>query len=308
MSLALWAGLLLAQAGASPASTEQAQAQVRSLLVTITDEKGRPAEGLAPEEVVVIENGLARDVVGLVPDRRPLTVAVLVDTSVNMGSALRQNVLEPLVAFLMGLPSGSKYALWTTGDRPTKLVDYTSDVLEASQALKRVSPQGGNTLLDALVEASADLKKKEGERSAVVAVTKIGIEFSSRDRYRVVEEASANAPLFMAVKIDEGSRAGNTGNRATGVEGLAAREEGFERLVSYDYVLGELTRKTGGVYETVLTSLAVGHALERMGAALRGQYRLRYATVPEIKERKLEVKVSRPGVRVRIGPATADHS
>jgi hypothetical protein len=287
MSLALWAGLILAQAGASPASTEPAQ--VRSLLVTITDDKGRPAEGLAPEEVVVIENGLARDVVALLPDRRPLTVAVLVDTSAVIDSDLRMQVLEPLVAFLMGLPSGSKYALWTTGDRPMKLVDYTSDVVEASQALKRVSPQGGNTLLDALVEASADLKKKEGERSAVMAVTKIGIEFSSRDRYRVVEQALANAPLFMAVKIDEGG-------------------EGFENLAKYDYVLGELTRKTGGVYETVLTSLAVGHALERVASALRGQYRLRYATVPEIKERKLEVKVSRPGVRVRIGRATADHS
>ena len=287
MSLALWAGLILAQAGASPVSTEQAQ--VRSLLVTITDEKGRPAEGLAPEEVVVLENGLARDVVGILPDRRPLTVAVLVDTSANMNSDLRMQVLEPLVAFLMGLPSGSKYALWTTGDRPMKLVDYTSDPGEASQALKRVAPQGGNTVLDALVEASADLKKKEGERSAVVAVTKIGIEFSSRDRFRVVEQALANAPLFMAVKIDEGG-------------------EGFENLAKYDYVLGELTRKTGGVYETVLTSLAVGHALERVAAALRGQYRLRYATVPEIKERKLEVKVSRPGVRVRIGRATADHS
>jgi VWFA-related protein len=286
MSLALWAGLVLAQAGASPASTEQAQ--VRSLLVTITDDKGRPAEGLAPEEVVVLENGLARDVVALLPDRRPLTVAILVDTSANMNSDLRQ-VLDPLVAFLMGLPSGSKYALWTTGDRPLKLVDYTSDPLEASQALKRVAPQGGNTVLDALVEASADLKKKEGERSAVVAVTKIGIEFSSRDRYRVVEQASANAPLFMAVKIDEGG-------------------ESFESLAKYDYVLSELTRKTGGVFETVLTSLAVGHALERVGGALRGQYRLRYATVPEIKERKLEVKVSRPGVRVRMGPVTADHS
>jgi hypothetical protein len=274
MSLALWAGLVLAQAGASPASTEQAQ--VRSLLVTITDDKGRPAEGLAPEEVVVLENGLARDVVALLPDRRPLTVAVLLDTSANMNSDLRMQVLDPLVAFLMGLPSGSKYALWTTGDRPMKLVDYTSDPLEVSSALKRVAPQGGNTVLDALVEASADLKKKEGERSAVVAVTKIGIEFSSRDRFRVVEQASANAPLFMAVK--------------------------------YDYVLSELTRKTGGVFDTVLTSLAVGHALERVGWALRGQYRLRYATVPEIKERKLEVKVSRPGVRVRMGRATADHS
>ncbi len=306
MSFALLARLLLAQAGVSPESTEPAQ--VRSLLVTITDEKGAPVEGLAPQEVVVMENGLARDVVGLSPDRRPLTVAVLVDTSANMSTALRQSVLEPLVAFLMGLPLGSRYALWTTGDRPTKLVDYTSDVLEVSQALKQVAPQGGNTLLDALVEASADLKKKEGERSAVLAVTKIGIEFSSRGRYRVVDEASASAPLFMAVKIDEGFQPRELARGVSGRGSLAATDESLESLIRYDYVLGELTRKTGGVYETVLSSLSIGYALERVAGALRGQYRLRYATVPEIKQRKLEVKVSRPGVKVRIGPATADHS
>jgi len=286
MSLALLAGLLLAQAAVPPAGPEPAQ--VRSLPVTITDEKGRAVEGLSPDEVVVMENGLARDVLGLDPDRRPLTLALLVDTSLNMGSALRLNLLEPLTAFLGGLPSGSRFALWTTGDRPTKLVDYTTDVPAASRALMRVAPQGGNTLLDALVEASADLKKKEGERSAVVAVTKIGIEFSSRDRYRVVEEAARNAPLFLAVEIEEGA-------------------ESFESRSNYDYALGELARKTGGVFETVLSAMASGPALQKVAAGLKAQYRLRYATLPEIKERKLEVKVSRPGVRVRIGLPAADH-
>ncbi len=287
MSIAFVVGLFLAQAGVPVAPT--GGAQVRSLLVTITDQKGAPLEGLAPEEVVVVENGLARDVVGLSPDRRPLTTLALVDSSEVMGSDLRLNVLDPLLAFLRGLPEGSKYALWTTGDRPTKLVDYTSDVGEAAQALKRVAPQGGNTLLDALVEASVDLKQSEGERLAVVAVTKIGIEFSSRDRYRVVDEALAHAPLFMAVQIDEGA-------------------ESFEDRTKYDYALGELTRRTGGVYETVISSMGVGPGLQKVAAAIKGQYRLRYATLPEIKNRKLEVKVSRPGARVRIGLGTPDHS
>ena len=39
-------------------------------------------------------------------------------------------------------------------------------------------------MLDALVEASAELKKKEAERTAVVAVSAIGVEFSSRNRSR----------------------------------------------------------------------------------------------------------------------------
>jgi VWFA-related protein len=287
MSFALAAGLLLAQAGV-PASGAGG-AQVRSLLVTFTDAKGAPLEGLAPEEVVVMENGLARDVVGLSLDRRPLTLLLLLDTSANMGASLRLNLLDPLLAFLGALPEGSKYSLWTTGDRPTKLVDYTTDVAEASRALKRVAPQGGNTLLDALVEASEGLKQKEGERSAVLAVTKVGIEFSSRDRYRVVDEALANASLFMAVQVEVGA-------------------ESFENRSHYDYALGELTRKTGGIYEVVVSAMGVGSALQKIGATFKGQYRIRYATVPEIKNRKLEVKVSRPGVRVRVGLGAPDRS
>jgi VWFA-related protein len=300
MSLALLAGFPLAQAGASPAGTDPAQ--VRSLLVTITDEKSLPVEGLTPEDVVVMENGSARDVVSLSPDRRSLTVAVLLDTSLNMGSALRLNVQEPLLSFLTSLPRDSKYALWITGDRPIKIVDYTSDVSRASRALNRVAPQGGNTLLDALVEASADLKTREGERSAVVAVTKIGIEVSSRDRYRVVDEASANAPLFMALEIEEGAKSFESGTKGSAL----GPEEFFRNIPPYPYVLSQLTKKTGGVYERLLSSMAIGPALQRVVAALRAQYRLRYATLPEIKHRKLEVRVSRPGVRVRIRPPTGD--
>ena len=48
---------------------------------------------------------------------------------------------------------GSQFALWTVGERPQKRVDFTDDVKLVDQALKRVAPTGGSTLLDALLEA-----------------------------------------------------------------------------------------------------------------------------------------------------------
>ncbi len=254
--------------------------------------------GLAPVDVAVTENGSARDVVSLSPDHRPLTVAVLVDTSPNMGSTLRFNVMEPLLSFLSGLPPDSKYALWTTGDRPMKVVDYTADVSMASRALNRVSPRGRNALLDALVEASADLEKQKGKRSAVVTVTKVGIELGSRDFSRVVDEASAKAPLFMALEIDEGMKSFESGTKES--------EESFRSTPPYGYVLSQLAKKTGGVYERVLSSTAISLAFQRVVAPLRAQYQLRYLTLPEIQHRRLDVKVSLPGARVRIRPANAD--
>ena len=160
-----------------------APADVRTLNVWITDSKGSAVRGLVPEEAAVVENGVARNVTRLEQDRRPLTLAVV--------SFYRLHLVDPVVQLLNQLPEGSRFAVWTTGDRPQKIVDWGDDVAAASRALKRVAPLGGNTVLDAIVEASADLRQKESERSAVVVVSGVGIGFSNYERRQVVEKATA---------------------------------------------------------------------------------------------------------------------
>ncbi len=279
MSLTVLAAALLA----AQTSAASAPAEVRSLVVSITDDKGSPVRDLQKEEVAVVENGVAREPVRVEADGRPLTVALLVDTSQATGSSFRLNVAPAVGSFLGRLPSGTRYALWTTGDRPTKLVDFTDDPAEATRALGRVAPQGGSTMLDALVEASKDLKKLEGARTAVVAVSALGPEFSGRDRHRVVDEAKTSGAVFYAVEFEDGPAS-------------------FEDRQAYDFALSNLTKDTGGLLETTLSSMGLQVALGKVATDLAAQYRLSYATLPEAKAGKLEVKVARPGVRVRVGP------
>ena len=272
-------GLLLA---ASLLPDANRATQVRTVGVFVTDGKGNAVTGLVPEEVAVVENGVARDLVRIEPDGRRLTIVLLVDTSAAVGSAFRLSIVEAVTSFLNHLPAGARYALWGTGDRPTKLVNFTDDPAEAGKALKRVFPQGGSTLLDALVEASRDLKALEGERTGVVVLTATGPEFSGRERHQVVEEARKSGATFRSVQFED--------------EPVAPEDRQI-----YDYVLGELTRKTGGLGATTLSSMGVDSALRRIGADIGGQYRLSYKTLPEAKDAKLEVKVARPGVKVRVG-------
>lgn len=271
--------LVLPQAAERPA-------EQRSLCLSVTDAKGAPVTGLVREEVAVLENGVAREVTRLERDERPLTLALLVDTSQAAGPFYRLQVLDPLLAFLGQLPEGSSFAVWTTGDRPVKLVDYTSDVGSASAALRRVAPQGGNTLLDALVEASEDLKKKEGARSVVVAVTNLGPELSSYDRFQAADRAARSADLFYSLQYDE---AGSD----------------IDNRQRYGYTLSELARRSGGRDELTISAMGVAGVLQKIGAEIRAQYRLTYATVPDLKERKLRVSVARTGVKAR-APATAE--
>jgi len=273
-------GVLLA---AAPADEES-----RTIRVTIVDEAGRPVAGLDPSEVAVVENGVARVVLGITPEDRPMNLALIVDTSMATRAALKLSVAPGLSEFVAGLPAGANLALWTTGDRPIKALDYTVDRSAAQRAVARLFPIGGNTLLDALVEASAELKKKEGERSVVVAVTGLDPDFSHRDRWQSLDQAEKNAELFLAVAYDEGGT-------------------DFEDRQKYDFVLAGLADRSGGRYETVLTAMAVAGALQKVLAEIKGQYRLTYAAGPEVKEknRKLEVKVARPGIKTRLAKGKA---
>lgn len=261
--------------------------EVRALTVTVLDEKGEAVVGLERKDVALLENGVARDITSFKPDRRPLSVALLVDTSANVGSDYRLNMVDAIVGFVSRLPLGARYAVWTTGDRPEKILDYTDDRQAAKKALVMVAPRGGNYMLDALAEASADLKDlaREGDRSAVVAVTTMGPEFSYRDRYRTVREAEGDADLFLALEIDEG-------------------DADFETRTAVSYVFDHLSRDSGGAYETVLSPLAADSGLRKLSPYLQAGYRIAYATVSDLKKRKVEVTVARPGTQVLLPSAT----
>ena len=282
LAVSLLATAASAQEGAIP--EEQ-----RTLLLNVTDDKGQPVVGLTAEELVVLENGVARAVTRVELDQRPLTAAILVDTSLPVGTLLRLNVIDPVASFVARLPEGSVYALWTTGDRPTKSLDYTDDTALVRGVLQRTPALGGNTILDAIVEAGEDLKKREGERSAIVVITGQGTEFSNLDRFQIVARAKRLADTFWAVQYREA---------------LAGEQATLDMRIAYEHVLGELARLSGGLYETTLSAMGTQRALEKISRHLQAQHRLLYATVPDLKERKVEVKVARPGVKVRVGIAT----
>lgn len=258
----------------------------RQLLVTVVDEKGASVSGLTRDDVVVMEKGVARVVSRFEPDERPIDLAVLVDTSQPMAALFRLNLVEPVLQLLGRLPAGSQHTVWTTGDRPTQLVPLGDDVAATARALKRVAPAGGNTLLDALVEASRGLEGREGRRPVVLAVTGTGIGFADRDRRAVVDDAGRTSAQFLAVQFDE-----------SGDPEVQAAGGGQVSRLDYDYALSELAKRSGGRHKRVLSALAVGKALDDVAPDLLGSYRLTYAG--GIPPGKIAIEIARPGATAR---------
>jgi VWFA-related protein len=284
MSAFALAVLLVGQASTAAA----AGTEIRALSVTLVDDKGQEVTDVSVADVALVENGVHRDIASFARDLRPLTAAILVDSSAAVSSSYRLNVVEAVVGLVARLPEGARYSIWTTGDRPTKLLDYTDDRGAAGAALRRVAPQGGNYTLDALAEASVDLAKlaREGDRRAVVAVTGLGPEFSYRDKQRAAEEAEGRADLFLSVQIDAG-------------------DGDFDTRTRLSYALERLATASGGRADQVLSYMALDSALKKLSTYVSSAFRLRYATVPELKKRKLELRVARPGTKVVVPQATA---
>jgi len=278
--------LLAAQAPAAPRAT--VGTEIRALSVTLVDDKGQEVTDVSAADVALVENGMHRDIASFARDLRPLTAAILVDSSAAVSSSYRLNVVDAVVGLVARLPEAARYSIWTTGDRPTKLVDYTDDRAAAGAALRRVAPQGGNYMLDALAEASVDLAKlaREGDRRAVVAVSGLGPEFSYRDKQRAAEEAEGRADLFVSVQVDAG-------------------EGDFDTRTRLSYALERLATASGGRADQVLSYMALDSALKKLSTYVTSAFRLRYATVPELKKRKLELRVARPGTKVVVPQATA---
>jgi hypothetical protein len=272
--------LILLLLGQAP--TIAPDAQVRALTLTIVDE-GEPVQDLGMEDVALSENGVVRPITSFKPDDRPLTVAVIVDTSLAVGTSYRLHVVEAVSALVNRLPAGTSYALWTTGDRPSKLLDYTDDRTEARKALLRVPTLGGNYMLDALAEASKDLKAnlREGDRSAVIAISGTGPELSYLDKWRSADVAEENGDLYLLLQVDVGGA-------------------GFQKRENLSYVFDRLARSSAGEYDVILSYMGIDSALRKLSPYLKAGYRLAYATVPDLKKRRIEVEVARPGTEVRV--------
>ena len=265
------------------------QARERVVYVSAFDEKTRaPITGLGVRDVVVREDGAAREVLRVTPATSPMPVAILVDNSQAAGNAIA-DIRRALTAFVKALHGLGPVAIVGIADRPTILRDYTTDQKLLLDGVGRVfaTPDSGATLLDAIVEIGRGLQRREEDRAAMVILTTENIEFSTRHHQEVLDALKrSGAQLHVVIlntpagsSLDDPAR-----NRAS--------------------VLDEGPKASGGTRSDVLTSQSFEAKLLELAAILKGQHRVEYGR-PEtlIPPEKVEVSSAKAGMVATGGPA-----
>jgi VWFA-related protein len=290
--------LIRVVAGAAAAillsSTALAQAQERVLYASVLDSKTKaPVAGLGPEAFRVREDGATREVLRVTPATTPMPVAVLIDDS-QAAQATIADLRKGLSSFLKHIDGIGPIALVTVAARPTIHLDYTTDAKALQDAAGRIfaQPGTGATLLDAIVEVSKGLRKRESDRASIVVITTENVEYSNLHYNQVLDPLKASGAAMHAMVL-------------LNPAGSMATDEARNRATVLDRGTGE----TGGLRLDVLTSISYENQLQVMAAALKNQYRVVYSRPQTlIPPDKVEVSATAAGQTAYGAPARSQPS
>ncbi|HLG58964.1 MAG TPA: VWA domain-containing protein [Vicinamibacterales bacterium] len=261
----------------------QAGGRERAMFVSAVDSKGEPVTGLGPDAFIVREDGVRREVLRVSRATEPIDIALLVDNSAAVDGEITF-VREGLSKFVAKMAPGNNVALIALAERPTILVDYTSDPKRLSDGIGRLFPtsQAGMTLLDAIVETSQGMAKRETPRAVVIPVITDGVEYTNR-YYRDVVDALR--------KVDAALHAVTIGQFPFSEE-QGTRERSF--------LLDGGPRLTGGQHVQLLSPHGLDPALQKLARELTSQYKVVYGRPQSlIPPERIEVSSARAGVTMR---------
>jgi VWFA-related protein len=258
-------------------------ARTRDVYVSVVDSKGAPIQGLTAADFVVREDRTAREVLKVAPATEPLQIALLIDDS-QAATSMLQPLRESITAFIDRLQGKAEIALITFGERPTTVVEYTSNAELLKKGVGRIFPRSGAGpyLLEAIIEASRGLERKKGARPVIVAITVEGIEFSNQHYQPVLDAIQRSGASFHALAV--GSPA----------------DSQSDEMRNRNMVIAEGTARSGGRREQVLADSGLPEEMRQVADELLNQYVVTYSR-PEtlIPPERIEVTTTRSGATVR---------
>ncbi|HEX6974991.1 MAG TPA: VWA domain-containing protein [Vicinamibacterales bacterium] len=299
------AAILCALTFVPPAFAQPAERQV---FVTVLGSDGAPLEGLTAEHFAVREGGRDRTVLRVEPLQTPMHVAVLVDSSVGNGRP-DEAFKSAVAAFVSRLASFHHVALYTFGDRATRVTGFTqdADALRGALTTMYTASVGGSYLIDAIDLATQDLKPLESPRPVIVAVTSELADASKKTAGAVIKLLVANTTAFHAVALANATGSGSASAISNNIPANSQRMQGMIALGEGDRertrALREGTTVTGGSLQRVTSTNAVAPALTRLAAELGGSYRLTFGRPGTDAMKDLQVGVMVDNVTLRATPA-----
>lgn len=246
----------------------------RVLLWATVETKGKqPVSGLARDLFRVREDGAEQTLLDFYPEERPITLALVLDSSGSIKDALG-DIHEGAIGFIDQLKEDDRALVIDFDDKVYLIQDLTSDKAALKEAASSTEALGGTAIYDALHAAFRKLRGIDG-RKAIVLLTD-GDDTNSQFPFeRVLEEAKTQDVLIYAIGLGPTVRKG---------------------------ALKEFTDATGGRAYFVDKAKELTAAYTAIAAELRAQYHLTYQSPRKEYDGRwvaIDVEIADPNLTVR---------
>jgi VWFA-related protein len=292
----------------SPAQDSKFHAESRVVLVpvTVTDDKGKPIDGLGIGDFSLLDHGARQRIALDVSDTgvAPISLVIAIQTAGVSAAALAKirkigGMIQPLIVGDRG-----EAAVLTFDSEIRWARDFTSESRLVRDSFEGLRAGEGMTarMLDALVQATARMRERKGRRIVVIVS-------ESRDRGSKTKLVDAVQAVQRADVLVYAAKYSAYTTPFTAKPEDLPPPDGPNLLAVFTELgrMGKkntveaLTQATGGNVLPFLTQNSLEKAIEKLGEEVHSQYLLSFT--PESKEagfHRIEVQLAGHGnVRVR---------
>ena len=174
----------------------------RVILFASAHEKGgehRPANDLKKEDLVLEEDGVRQSIIDFYIEKRPMSLAVILDSSGSMQPAM-DKVHVAAGRFVENLDREDRALVIDFDEKVYLLQDLTNDKDMLRKAITSTNALGGTALYDALYASFRRLRGIEG-RKAIILLTD-GDDTSSKFSFkRILDEAKVSDMIIYPVGL-----------------------------------------------------------------------------------------------------------
>ena len=286
VTLAL-AAVFLSTGAAAPQDQQRppliigAEVQVVSVPVLVFDKGGQFVSGLKKEDIQIFEDGVLQEITYLGTstgeDRIPLSIALTLDTSGSMQPSI--DFLKEAATYFTGKLDASDQALVVQFNESVKSsAEFTGDVDRMDSFINGLQVWGGTALYDAVLYSLDRLRDRPGRKALIL--------LSDGDD-NGASSASKGGVTAMARSLE-------VSIYAVGIQGFDT-PKGF---------LKNLAEDTGGAYYFPSKVGELIKVFEAISKDLKNNYLIAYSPMRPADNtyRKIEVKIARPEVTVRVRP------
>ncbi|HQZ15833.1 MAG TPA: VWA domain-containing protein [Vicinamibacteria bacterium] len=257
-----------------------AEVEVVSVPVIVHDKAGRFVAGLKKEDIQILEDGVPQEITYLASstgeDRIPLSIALTLDTSGSMKGSI--TFLKEAATYFTGKLELTDQALVVQFNESVKSSsEFTDDTDRMDAFINGLQVWGGTALYDSVMYSLDRLRDRPG-RKALILLS------DGDDTSSVAGKAQVTA-LAKSLEVSI---------YAVGIQGFDT-PRGF---------LKNLAEDTGGAYYFPNKTSELIKVFEAIAKDLKNNYLIAYSPkrAADNTYRKIEVRVNRPEVTVRVRP------